>query len=397
MAALVWGHTRVVLSQMFNWVGNIFRRAKSASASAGAPGAAQSVEAPRLPTLEERAAAIDALYLVKARRIARATLGKKFAALLGGGGAALAYFMVTPMAHFTTWNFVGLLSAVLAFIAGVFLLQTEDDSAEELQAARAAIGDALKVQVVAERDLRRQREAGNIARKESDRLASFAIALDAMRLAVDEIAMAEFQSDASEIIDSMLTGARHPLQQACGFAISDIFAICVFRHQSGNSGELRLCCQAHLRTTAKKVSDVRKWRAGQGVGSAAFQQKRSVIVSDLLAPELDSLYNLRNDSLESDAQVYRSIVAYPIYIDEDDHNKAGVNDPWGIIAASSNQVGHFTTTDRRHSDVVRAIGGMVALALKVNAAKPERKTAPPPPPAAPATGPRLDCGPGMAI
>jgi GAF domain len=155
----------------------------------------------------------------------------------------------------------------------------------------------------------------------------------------------------------MLKQARRALFLAHGFEMNDFHTICVYQRVMGSDGRPELVCRAHIRAIDCELALARVWKEGIGVAGTALAKATEVVVPDLTAPELGTLYNLREKKDEDDTR-YRSIVAEPISLD-------GSGALWGVLIATSSRAGHFSVQDRSYVNVTEALAGMISLAVKL--------------------------------
>ncbi|WAC59951.1 hypothetical protein [Brevundimonas sp. SL130] len=131
-----------------------------------------------------------------------------------------------------------------------------------------------------------------------------------------------------------------------------------------------LVCSACRRPTkADEDGEHRNWLSGEGHVGKAFSNKRSIIVSDALDPNVRGFFDApleKRAADEGDAIKYRSIVAIPIAL-------AGAPadaEPLGVVVATSDQAGRFTPREDGTEDdavkPIRHLGNTIATLLAFN-------------------------------
>jgi hypothetical protein len=85
----------------------------------------------------------------------------------------------------------------------------------------------------------------------------------------------------------------------------------------------------------------RTWGANEGHIGHAFQNRKELITSNAQAAEVAALMGAGNNSLPYDAEVYRSYVSEPILATDP------TAIPYGVLVATSNQVGRYDPANAR--------------------------------------------------
>lgn len=272
--------------------------------------------------------------------------------LLTATGAA-----IIVVATFANRPIIGNTSAAVVFIATLFLLYTDKDNSKSLAEARTAMDHALDQQAESEAMHRKYEAAETAYNNELERLSYFQAARDLVRAILEDVATSNSQLDEVSVIDRMLKTARHALTLAHGFEMKDFHTICVYQRAVNATGVVELICRAHLRTIDCDVKQARTWKEGVGAAGTALARGEEIVVPDLRAPELGTLYSLPEKKVEDDTR-YRSIAAEPISLD-------GKKDLWGILVATSSVPAHFSLEDRSYVDVTQSLAGMIGLAVKL--------------------------------
>jgi GAF domain-containing protein len=158
-----------------------------------------------------------------------------------------------------------------------------------------------------------------------------------------------------------------------GFEQADRWTICVFYGDiDQREGRRVLRCVAHARAIECDISEARTWPEGVGVGGVAYANAREVIVPDLVDEAMGTVFDLGDRKRSYDEERYRSLAAVPILVDRGEK-------PWGVVIATNDRPHHFNVegTGVRTVEAVRALAGMVALAVSVSRAAPRAAGIPP--------------------
>jgi hypothetical protein len=286
----------------------------------------------------------------------RASLVVKLVLVIGGTSVALIAQFADPIFYgeqFRAWNVIGMSAAVLAAIGAVFIAVTEQDASKDLEAARAALERA--------REFEEDIEAYNRAAEETRRAVELYTAMNEMRQVIAQ-AVHNPNVDTVKAIELCLQTARRSLLIAFGFELEGHWTLAIYiaeKNQRTNKDQLRLI--AHERSIPCPIGDGRIWPEGVGVGGVAYAKAAEVIVPDLGASELGSVFNLGTLQKADDYDRYRSVAAVPISIEP-------ASPPWGIAIATSDRPEHFGIGGKpgvQTAEALRALAGMVALAVKV--------------------------------
>lgn len=299
--------------------------------------------------LKESSRTLTNILGVRATALERLSVTSKLLTAIGAG--------IIPVATFANWPILGDAAAAVVFVTTIFLLYTDKDTSTSLADARTAMDHALDQQAESEVGRRKYEAAEKAYNDELDRLSHFQAARDLVRAILEDVATSNSQLDEVSVIDRMLKTARHSLTLAHGFEMKDFHTICVYQRVVGSSGVAELICRAHLRTIDCDVKQARSWKEGVGAAGTALARGEEIVVPDLKAPELGTLYSLPEKKAEDDSR-YRSIAAEPISLD-------GKKDLWGILVATSSVPAHFSLEDRSYVNVTQSLAGMIGLAVKL--------------------------------
>lgn len=250
--------------------------------------------------------------------------------------------------------------ATIVFVSAILILAADDNASKLLAKARIALDRAKEQESEFENQARHFAEVENLYETELARLSHFQAARDLVRALFEDVAL-DGASDETEVIRRMLLQSRRQLFLAHGFEMSDYYTICVYeRVVNPATSKAELHCRAHIRAIDCALTDARVWKEGIGAPGVALARRAEVIVSDLLSPDVASLYG-PPEKKQNDDERYRSVVAEPIILDG--------GEPWGVLVSSSSKKDHFSPQARSYVDVTESLAGMIALAIKLTRAK----------------------------
>jgi hypothetical protein len=275
-----------------------------------------------MPTLKQLADRVAIGFKKQAQAQHRASLFVKIALITLGAAVSavgLAVDLARANGEWTFWTISGIAGAALVAIGGVFVLITERDISETLDAAREAIEKA--------REFEEEKNdfEGNInwLSNEVRRGLELYNSMDVMRGFIEQSLDVPGASVAS-IMQNCLNGAQSSLHVAFDFAVGDTWTICIYEAQtSAESGKVILRCVAHDRTIQCRLEEARVWQEGNGVVGVAYSNAREIIIPDMYAPELGTTFDLKENARAHDRARYHSMVAVPIMVGSD-------RIPWGV-------------------------------------------------------------------
>lgn len=256
-------------------------------------------------------------------------------------------------------NYIGIGSAIIAVIVAIFIAVTERDSSHELEIARKAVQAANE-----EREQTRQLlfDYSNLQQYETEQVRARELyqAMNTMRGVVEALVHSDYVP-VERGIEAILEAAKRSLTIALGYQTAEHYTLCVYKTTIDKNHQSRLSCIAQTRTIDCVISDARQWPTGVGVAGAALARGSEVVVPDMSALQIGSLY--AGTSKPYDAERYRSIAAVPILAE-------GHNNAWGVVVGTSDRTDHFAVGPDRPGvqtvEAVRALAGMVALAVRAD-------------------------------
>lgn len=312
-----------------------------------------------MSTLKELAAKVGYGFKQQSKAQHRASLFVKIALITFGAAASavgLSVDLATANGEWSFWTMSGIAGAVLVAIGGVFVLITERDVSETLDAAREAMEKAREFQTE-KNDFENNI---NWLNHEVRRGLELYNSMDVMRGFIEQ-SLGLPDTSVASIMQNCLTGAQSSLRVAFDFSIGDTWTICVYEAQNDReSGKVVLRCVAHDRSIQCDLDKARVWQEGNGVVGVAYSNAREIIVPDMSAPELGTTFDLRENSRDHDPERYRSMAAVPVMV-------GSGKIPWGVVVATSNRPRHFhdePVDGVATAEPVRAIAAMAALAAK---------------------------------
>ena len=245
----------------------------------------------------------------------------------------------------------GIAASVVVFVGAVFVLITEDDASEELSTARRASEELREAQDAI--------DAYSVYDEIIDKQISLYQTLSVMRGVIERsVVTGDTLNNAVRLL-LQLTDRLLPV--ALGFAQADHWTICIYRAEPNHSGRDKLVCAAHNRAIMCDISEARDWEEGVGVSGIAYANRQEVIVPNMHAAGLGSVFNIAAGARGYDSERYRSMAVVPIKVD-------GQQKPWGVVVATNDRYNHFTLDESvglQTAEAVRAVAGMVALAVAV--------------------------------
>jgi hypothetical protein len=307
----------------------------------------------------EWASQIGALSEKHAATQFRASLFVKLALVTGGATmAAVAHSVELAHANeaMSVWTIAGLAGAAIVMVGGIYVVLTETDASKAIETARKAIEDVreLEDQMI---DFQNARALlnGEIARG-----LQLYNSMDVMRGCIEQ-SLDLPDASPPNIIQTCLSAASTSLQIALNFSIKDTWTICVFAaHKLDESDKTVLKCIAQVRKIECSIAEARVWPEGVGVAGVAYSTGNEIIIPDMAALELGTVFNLKTNTRDYDADRYRSMVAIPITV-------AMKKIPWGVAVVTADRPLHFSPEKSdgvSTVEPVRAIAAMAALAVK---------------------------------
>lgn len=304
----------------------------------------------RAASISER---VSTLFEKRARRFKRASLFVKAMFIAAGSGVmGITQYLQVEQGKTLAWTqLTGIAASVIVFLGAVFVLITEDDASEELATARRASEELREAQEAV--------DAYSAYDEIIDKQISLYQAIMVMRGVIERAVVTD--ESISLAVSSLLSFTDRLLPVALGFAQADHWTICIYRAVPNHAGRDKLICAAHNRAIKCDIADARAWEEGVGVSGIAYANRQEVIVPNMHAAGLGSVFNIAAGARTYDAERYRSMAVVPVKVD-------GRQKPWGVVVATNDRYNHFTLEEDvglQTAEAVRAVAGMVALAVAV--------------------------------
>lgn len=291
-------------------------------------------------------------------------ISMKIAVIIGALVAGVAHGM--ELAHtngqISAWTVAGLVAAIIIALGATYAAITEVNSSKLIASANKAIEEALLFEAQArEHESKTEEfEAERAFReKELDRALQLYNSQHVMT-AMLEKCLAVGDKCASDVIQTCLSSAANSLLVAFDFEIEDTYTICIYKaHKTEESGKAMLRCVADARKIACNRAVAREWPEGVGITGICYSMGNEIIIPDMTAPELGTVFKVKSKARDHDVERYRSMAAIPI----SGRDGASI---WGVAIASSDRPGHFDGMADGVSTVepIRAIAALSSLAVK---------------------------------
>jgi|GEM_PF-1611639 len=267
------------------------------------------------------------------------------------------------------WLVAGVIGALMVFGAGVFIVLTEEDATSALDAARTAIDHATD----SEEYIKEVEAAFPIYARSITSLRYLYIAMSAARGFFEQYI---FGDDISEdlFLQLLMEHIKRPIRIALGFELDEYWTIVVYKaYYRDKEKRTYLRCVAHHRSNDCDIKNAREWPEGLGVCGVAYAKNDEVGVPDLRDPAVGTAFRLDKTVLkdgekllkDGDLDSYRSLFAVAVSVGTDER-------PWGVVVATSNKPHHFMGPDTpgvEPEEAVRALAGLVALAVSISRGK----------------------------
>lgn len=294
---------------------------------------------------------VSTLFEKRALRFKRASFFVK-AMFVAAGSAVMGVtqFLQVEAGKPLSWvQIAGIAASIVVFFGAVFVLITEDDASEELATARRASEELREAQDAV--------DAYSVYDEIIDKQVNLYQALMVMRGVIERAVVTG--DKISLVTKSLLELTDRLLPVSLGFAQADHWTICIYRAVPNHVGRDKLICAAHNRAIKCEINEARAWEEGVGVSGIAYANRQEIIVPNMHAAGLGSVFNIAAGARPYDSERYRSMAVVPVKVD-------GQQKPWGVVVATNDRYNHFTLDEGvglQTAEAVRAVAGMVALAV----------------------------------
>ena len=274
--------------------------------------------------------------------------------LLGAGLAGGAQFLDTPSTG-VAWNrVIGIIGILLAFFGGVWSNRADRHSAAALHHADEAVKETKAAQLSADAFRSETRGQFEQIRRQDAQLRQLQSLTNILREGVESVIVGT-DADVHAELRSLLLGAYRSLLASMRCEAGERWTVTIYQEEDGILRSAAACTVDRGEENAK----VREWPIGQGFAGAAYVRAQEVVLADAQAPNVRALLNVPSDrSKPGDDAKYRSVAAVPVRV-------ANQSKPWGVVIATSDQVGRFDASDNGEAamsaQAIRILAGMVAL------------------------------------
>lgn len=296
---------------------------------------------------------------------AASSLVKYGMVLLGAGMAGAAQFMETPTDG-VAWNrVIGFIGVFLAFFGGVWSNRADRHSSVALHQADEAVKEAKTAQTVADALRTETRIQFERIRRQHAQLRQMQGLTNILREGVERVIVGP-DGDIKADVKKLLLGAYRSLLASMRCEAGERWTVTIYQEVDGVLVSLAAC------TVDRGEEDVavRQWPVGEGFAGAAYSRDQEVVLADAQAANVLAVLNVPQGRIKpGDGAKYRSVAAIPIRV-------ASQGRPWGVVIATSDQLGRFDTNDggeaAMSTQAIRILAGMVALivAAEIRAPRP---------------------------
>ncbi len=296
---------------------------------------------------------LTAVREAHARSVAFASKFVKGVLVLGGA-------LVAGIAQFCTWpaggspdaaQITGILATAVVALGGFYIAFTEADAAKAVAVADKTMDAAQQMEAAFDEIDSFLDESGRLAE-------TYQLCLT-MRGALEQSAIGA-TGGADGLIGTLFDLASRPLTVATGFDQADRWTLGVYKAIPAlEAGKMQLKTIAQKRAIECTLDDARVWPEGVGIAGICYTNGREIVLPNLRAEGMQGVFGPRNLTREYDTERYVSMVAVPVKV-------AGRDRPWGVVVATSDQAGHFSTDSQpgfKNDEPVRALAAFIALAV----------------------------------
>lgn len=297
-------------------------------------------------------------------KITRASRTMK--AVLSAGGALLAGISQIPTVRDDVATWMGWTGVGLVTLAAIWILFTEEGLPAALDEARRALEHARRLEVELERKRDQYESERELLHRNLAQGTAELVLMDAQQRRLinltnifrEGVERAVANGAAADIsLQRLLDGSRRLLLGVIGCIGDERWTITIFR-KNGR----KLVRVANLTAdSAEPATAVREWAPGFGWAGTAFLTEHEMVYPDTHLPSAIRPNVSVADRRDDDDARYRSVAAVPIRV-------AGMSKPWGVLVATSDQVGRYDPSEGLggiSAQAVRMLAGMAALIAAV--------------------------------
>jgi len=277
----------------------------------------------------------------KASRLAEVSRWGRYVQCFVAALAAIAQFNPGGWSY---WAPVGVGATVVFLLIACAMLRYEPEASAEIARAQENLQLArTKLQSV--RELESQLESAS---------RSYGIQLQLLECAklfrnVIETAAAQGIIDEIAVCRHMLNVGGNSLARASGFETQHDWTVTIYRAVEVSPGKMELTPVAQERAVKCDLSDARCWPAGVGMAGRCLAEKREIASRDIWEGETLGAQTVGvSVARPHDRTQYRSMFVTPISV------QPNAGEPWGVVCASTNTVGHFHRDSDNTNDQAEA-------------------------------------------
>lgn len=291
-----------------------------------------------------------------AKRVVGASAwAKAILVIVGSAMAGLGQFIPVPASGPSYGPVIGVVGVFLAFVGAIWTLVVDRSEPQTLLRAHEAIELA--------------RSAKDLLAEKDEMLESFEFDLNqASRLYFiqrslrehAETVIASRNGDLKASVQTMINIAARTMRQLMLVLGGEYWTLAVYQHVFGDNGKSELHFIAGERSEPQDDGrQHRIWGAGEGIAGHCFTTRKEVIIEDANDAGSYGWLHIPQDLVRNDDnRKYVSMVAIPVTVPYLKH-------PWGVVVATSDQVGRFAKDAEGNGDEdiepLRMISGMVGL------------------------------------
>lgn len=271
-------------------------------------------------------------------------------ALLAGVGQ-----FIPPATTGVAWNMVvGLIGVGLAFAGGLVTFRIDKEAPAALDEARKAVEAAQESTREAE-NFRSNIIVELTKLKRQDKQTRQLVALSKILREGVEQALTSRHRPIHEELQSLILTAYRPFLACLHADAGERWTLTVYREVNGLLKSVASCNVDR----GEEQLNLREWRSGEGYAGAAHAMDDEVILPDAQSHAVLSVLHVPKEKRNAaDSSRYRSIAAVPIRV-------TGISHPWGVVIATSDQVGRFDSNGGGEAaistEAVRILSGFIAL------------------------------------
>ncbi len=319
-------------------------------------------------SLERLATLRNAIHLSFQQHVQQIKKANTFAkvALVVLGAALAGFGQFFPDAYQTAGRVIGVVGVGLAFMGGIWSYIVDESTAPDLISnAQIAIDEAskLKSQLIASQ-LQINLERDGFSEQcleyedEFEYLSQLYTTSNAVREYVEN-EIIKYDGDMARATQNMLDLVARQVHTLLAFHGGEHWTLSVYKADEKDGKWLLHLIAGQRADRTDEARDHRAWGPGEGAVGHCFQLERELIIRNTQDREQANWFHIPPALMRpDDANKYISFAAMPIKV-------SGLAKPWGVLIASSDQIGRFQTDGSGKGDIqtepLRMLTGMIAL------------------------------------